>query len=70
MIGGAAILDSFMDHATRAEVTQIHADFAGDVFMPAPGAGWEVAAREDHPATGEHPAYSFVTYRKLPEDAA
>ncbi len=70
VIGGAAILDSFMDHATRAEVTQIHADFAGDVFMPEPGAAWEVAAREDHPAAGEHPAYSFVTYRKLPVDEA
>lgn len=70
VIGGAAIFDSFMDRATRAEVTEIQADFAGDVFMPELGAAWEVAAREDHPATGERPAYSFVTYRKLPEDEA
>lgn len=70
VIGGAAIFDSFMAHAAYAEVTQIHAEFAGDVFMPELGAGWEVAAREDHPAHGERPAYSFVTYRKLPEDEA
>ena len=70
VIGGAAIFDSFMDQAARAEVTQIHADFAGDVFMPELGAGWEIAAREDHPAKGDQPAYSFVTYRKLPEEEA
>jgi dihydrofolate reductase len=67
VIGGAAIFDSFVDLATRAEVTEIHADYAGDVFMPPLGARWEIAAREDHPAAGERPAYSFVTYRKLPE---
>ena len=70
VIGGAAIFDSFMDQAARAEVTQLHADFAGDVFMPPLGARWEVAAREDHPAKDDQPAYSFVTYRKLPEDEA
>ena len=70
VIGGAAIFDSFMDQAARAEVTQIHADFAGDVFMPELGARWEIAAREDHPAEGDQPAYSFVTYRKLPEEEA
>ncbi|OBX19925.1 diacylglycerol kinase [Erythrobacter sp. QSSC1-22B] len=70
VIGGAAIFDSFVKIAIRAEVTEIHADFAGDVFMPELGAGWEVAAREDHPAAGERPAYSFVTYRKLREDEA
>ncbi|MDP4540619.1 dihydrofolate reductase [Qipengyuania sp. DY56-A-20] len=67
VIGGAAIFDSFMAHAIRAEVTEIHADYAGDVFMPPLGAGWEVVGREDHPAKDDQPAYSFVTYRKLPE---
>ena len=68
VIGGAAIFDVFMDRADRIELTQIHADFAGDTFMAAPGAGWEVAARQDFAAEGDVPAYSFLTYRRA--DAA
>ncbi|GMM91732.1 dihydrofolate reductase [Qipengyuania sp. MTN3-11] len=64
VIGGAAIFDVFLPHCHRAELTEIHADFAGDVFMPPLGAEWEVAAREDFPAEGKAPAYSFVSYRK------
>lgn len=70
VIGGAAIFELFAPLARRAEVTQIHADFAGDVFMPGLGPEWEVAACEDHPAASERPAYSFVTWRKLPEAGA
>ena len=70
VIGGAAIFDVFLPIATRAELTEIHADFAGDVFMRPLPAGWEVIAREDHGAEGDRPAYSFVTYEKVEEIAA
>lgn len=70
VIGGAAIFDLFAPLASRAEVTQIHADFDGDVFMPGLGPEWEIAAREDRPETDGHPAYTFVTWRKTPEQAA
>ena len=66
VIGGAAIFDVFLEHAERIELTEIHADFAGDTFMPAPGPTWNVTAREDHPAEDGRPAYSFLT---LVEDA-
>ncbi|MEM6267470.1 MAG: dihydrofolate reductase [Pseudomonadota bacterium] len=64
IVGGAAIYDVFMPLADRIELTQIHADYTGDTFMPEPGSGWEMVAREDHPSEGERPAYTFATYRR------
>ncbi|MCK0129847.1 dihydrofolate reductase [Erythrobacter sp. F6033] len=68
VVGGAAIYDVFRPLAHRIEVTEIHADFKGDTFMKPLGAEWEVAAREDHAAEGDRPAYSFVTYRRSGDD--
>ena len=70
VIGGAAIFDVFMTHAERVELTEIHADFDGDVFMHPLGPEWEIAGREDHEAEGERPAYSFLTYTRVGEPAA
>ncbi|RDC61077.1 Dihydrofolate reductase [Alteripontixanthobacter maritimus] len=64
VIGGAAVYDAFRKLADRIEVTEIHADFDGDTVMKPLGATWEVTAREDHPAEGDRPAFSFVTYRR------
>ena len=64
IIGGAAIYDVFMPLAQRIELTQIHADYPGDTFMPEPGRDWELTAREDHAAQDPHPAFSFMTYRR------
>ena len=64
VIGGAAIYDVFMPLAHRIELTQIHADYAGDTFMAEPGKGWVLSAREDHAAAGDYPAFSFLTYRR------
>ena len=70
VIGGAAIFDVFMPLADRVELTEIHADFEGDVFMPPLGPEWEVAGREDFEADGETPAYSFLTYTRIGEEPA
>lgn len=70
VIGGAAIFDVFMPLANRIELTEIHRDFDGDVFMPPLGPEWEETAREDFDAEGGRPAYSFVTYTRAGEDAA
>ena len=70
VVGGAAIYDVFRPLAERIELTQIHAEFQGDTFMKPINAEWKVTAREDHPAAGDLPAYSFVTYRRHDEDAA
>ncbi len=64
VIGGAAIFDVFMVHATRIELTQIHADYTGDTFMAAPGPDWEIMAQHDHAAQGDTPAFSFITYER------
>ena len=72
VVGGAAIYDVFRPLASRIEVTEIHADYPGDTFMKPLGPEWEVSQREDHPADGDRPAYSFVTYirRNAPEETA
>lgn len=68
VVGGSAIYDVFRPLAHRIEVTEIHADFQGDVFMKPLGDEWKEAAREDHEAQGDKPAFSFVTYTRA-EDA-
>ena len=64
IIGGAAVFDLFLPLATCVELTQIHADYEGDTFMPPLGPEWGETAREDHAADGDYPAFSFVTYRR------
>ena len=60
VIGGGDIYTLFLDRADRIALTEVHATPAGDVVAPS-FAGWVEIAREDHPAEGARPAYSFVT---------
>ena len=60
VIGGAQIFALFLPRADRVELTEVHAAPDGDVIVPA-FTGWREVAREDYPAEGERPAYSFVT---------
>ena len=60
VIGGGEIFALFLDRADAVELTEIHADPEGDATVPA-FIGWRETAREDHPADGDRPAYSFVT---------
>ena len=70
IVGGAAVYDVFRRQADRIEITEIHADFAGDTFMKPLGAGWDLMAREDHEAESGRPAYSFLTFRCAAESSA
>lgn len=70
VIGGAAIFDVFMPLADRIELTEIHREFDGDVFMPPLRPEWKETAREDFEAEGDQPAYSFLTFNRADEDAA
>ena len=70
VIGGAAIFDVFMPLAQKVELTEIHRDFDGDVFMPPLGPEWEVTGREDFEAQGDRPAYSFLTYARAHGESA
>lgn len=66
--GGAEIFRLAIPHAHVAVVTEIDAEFEGDVHAPELGAGWKETARESHVAANGIP-YSFVTYENThPED--
>ncbi len=64
VIGGAEIFALFLPLADRVELTEVHGAFAGDTHMPPLGGEWHESAREDHPAQGDTPAWSFVTLRR------
>ncbi len=65
VIGGGELWHLFEPRADRIELTQIHADYPGDVAVPAPDpARWQQTAREDHAAEGARPAFSFLTFHR------
>lgn len=65
VIGGSDVFVLFEPQAERIELTQIHADYDGDTFMDAPDESrWQEVAREDHEASGDTPAFSFITYER------
>lgn len=64
VIGGAEIFALFLDRADRIELTEVHVDAEGDAVVPDFETGWREVAREDHPAEGERPAYSFVALER------
>ena len=63
VIGGAEIFRLLETLADRLELTEVQADVAGDTFLPDPrdSGNWRELSREDHPAEGDKPAFSFVT---------
>ena len=60
VIGGAEVIDLFLPRADAVELTEVHSHPEADTFMPALGEEWAETAREDHPAEGGRPAFSFV----------
>jgi dihydrofolate reductase len=59
--GGAQIYHLALPFTTRFELTEVHADIAGDTFLdPLPSDQWDETARQkiDNP---DGPDYSFVT---------
>jgi dihydrofolate reductase len=66
VIGGAEIYAQWLDHADRLDITEVHANPAGDTrFGPIDARQWEEIAREDHPAgSDDSAAFSHVTYRR------
>lgn len=66
IIGGAEIFDLFLPHATRIELTEVLANIDGDTVMHDPRAGeaWREVWREDHPPTGDQPAFRFLTLER------
>ncbi len=65
VIGGAEVHRLMLPHVTRLELTEVHAEVEGDTHVPPPGPEWHEVSRQDHPAQGDTPAYSFVTLERL-----
>ena len=61
VIGGAEVFALLLPRCDRVELTEVHADFAGDAVMPPLGPEWHEVAREEHPAADGHLAFAFVT---------
>jgi dihydrofolate reductase len=66
VIGGAQLYADALPRANRLLLTEIHADFEGDTFLPAPSTeAWAETSREVHPATATRPfQFDFVDYRR------
>jgi dihydrofolate reductase len=65
VIGGGEIFAAMAPLATRWEITEVHEDTPGDVFMPQPDpALWAETQRECHAAADGWPAYDFVTFER------
>jgi dihydrofolate reductase len=65
VIGGAEIFALFLDQADRIELTEVHADVAGDARIAAlDPMQWREKQRETHAADGASPAFSFVTFER------
>ncbi|MEO6929757.1 MAG: dihydrofolate reductase [Casimicrobiaceae bacterium] len=63
VIGGAALFAEAMAAADTLYLTEVHADYPGNVrFPPFDATHWRETAREPHPAAGDAPAFSFVTH--------
>ena len=67
VIGGAEVFALFLPLAQTIELTEVHADYDGDVVMPDPrdGGEWRETKREDHPADEGRPGFSFVTMERV-----
>ena len=66
VIGGARLYADALPRADRLLLTEIHADFDGDTFLPAPALEvWSESSRERHPPTDSRAfGFDFVDYRR------
>lgn len=63
LIGGAELFEIGFAQANKLYVTEIHADFNGDAFLPTFDlASWSETSREQHKAENGL-AFSYVTYQ-------
>ncbi|HYG46886.1 MAG TPA: dihydrofolate reductase [Allosphingosinicella sp.] len=61
VIGGAEIIALYLPLADAVELTEVHSEPDADTFLPEfDPEQWREVSREDHPAEGGRPAYSFV----------
>ncbi len=62
LIGGAELYQQGIAHADKLYITEVHADFEGDAFLPSFDLSqWDEVAREQHEAANGL-RFSYVTY--------
>lgn len=65
VFGGAEIYRQALNKVKRLHLTEIHVNVEGQTRFPDfDRAEWHETAREDHPAEGIMPSYSFVTLER------
>lgn len=66
VIGGAQVYQDAMVRADRLYLTEVDAEYEGDVHFPELGSGqWREVSREDHASGGaDGPGYSFVVLER------
>jgi dihydrofolate reductase len=65
VIGGADIYRSALALADRIYLTELQAEYQGDVLFPPLAAGeWLSGQREHHAAEADQPAWDFVIYER------
>lgn len=70
IIGGVTVFAEALPSARRVYLTEVHAAPDGDTVLPAfDPAVWREKSREDHPADGAAPAYSFVALERCSQAA-
>ncbi|QLC26595.1 dihydrofolate reductase [Parasphingopyxis algicola] len=66
ILGGAEIYRLFLPEADLIELTEVHMEPDGDTRIEAfDPAVWTETARDDYPAEGDRPAFSFVTLERI-----
>jgi dihydrofolate reductase len=66
VIGGGEIYAAALPRADRLYFTEVHIDAEGDVHFPdLDRIQWREVSRDDHPADGDAPAFSFVTLERI-----
>ncbi len=67
VVGGAEIFRLFLPLVHRIELTEVHAEPAGDTHWPKLDASdWRESLRESHAAEGRSPGFDFVTLLRKP----
>jgi dihydrofolate reductase len=68
VIGGAQIYALALPIASRMYLTRVHAQPAGDAYLPPiDWSEWRESGREEHPSSEGYPAHTFLDYtRSLP----
>lgn len=62
LIGGAELYQDGLKHATKLYITQVHAEFAGDAFLPQIDlTQWQETAHETH-TSAQGLVFSYIVY--------